>query len=222
MDDSPASYLDSVAFIRANTQIATPPLVPEIRLHLATEVTPLWMATEATLERSNLPPPYWAFAWPGGQAVSRYLLDRPELVAGRTVLDFAAGSGLSAIAAVRAGAARVTAAEIDRFALVAIGLNTVLNQVTVALAERDVIGTELPAGSLFVAGDVCYEQPMSGRLTVWLRALAATGVMVVIGDPGRAYLPKDGLEQLAHYKVPTSLDLEDRTTRETTVWRVLP
>jgi predicted nicotinamide N-methyase len=213
---------DAAAFVRANTVVATSPLVPEVRLHLATEVTPLWEATEETLARRNLPPPYWAFAWPGGQAVARHILDRPELVAGRRVLDFAAGSGLVAIACMHAGAASAAAAEIDSFALAAIGLNAALNGVEVACPVEDLVGQPMPDIDVVLAGDVCYERPMAERVTAWLRQLASRGVLVLLGDPGRTYLPESGLESLAVYPVPTPLDLEDREVRVTTVWRLLP
>ncbi|HSK41621.1 MAG TPA: 50S ribosomal protein L11 methyltransferase, partial [Arenibaculum sp.] len=188
----------------------------------ASEVTPLWAATEASLEREGLPPPYWAFAWPGGQAVARLLLDRPELVAGRHVLDFAAGSGIVAIAAARAGAARVLANEIDPFAMAAIGLNAALNGVDVEIAAGDIMGRPQPGIDLVLAGDVCYERPMAERATRWLRSLAAAGATVLLGDPGRSYLPQTGLEAVGRHAVPTSMELEDREVRETTVWRLLP
>ena len=168
--------------------------MPEIRLHLATEVTPLWHATEATLEKSQLPPPYWAFAWPGGQALARHLLDHPELVAGKSVLDIGAGSGLVSIAAKQAGAAHVTAAEIDAFAIAAIRLNAALNAVSIEIESRDLIGGDSRWDTILV-GDMCYERPLADRLTAWLRALAARGATVLLGDPGRAYLPKDGLRR---------------------------
>jgi len=216
------THADPAAFVRTNTAIATPSLLPEIRLHLATEVTPLWEATESTLAKNNLPPPYWAFAWPGGQAVARYALDTPDLVRGKRVLDFAAGTGLVGIACALAGAARVRAAEIDAFALAAIDLNAALNGVTVEGVSEDMVGRDLPDVDVVLAGDVCYERPMAERVTAWLRRVAADGTLVVLGDPGRAYVPKDGLEFLGRYAVPTSLELEDRTVRETTVWRLLP
>lgn len=212
-------------FIITRTAVAAPPLVPEILLHLATEVTPLWQATEAELARDNLPPPYWAFAWPGGQAVSRYVLDDPALVRGRRVLDFAAGSGVVAIAAWRAGAAAVTAVEIDTFAAEAIRLNVALNGAgapgaAVTVRCEDLVGDALAGIDVVLAGDVCYERPMAERVTTWFRTLAAGGKVVVIGDPGRTYLPRAGLHALACYVVPTSLDLEDRLTRETRVLQV--
>ncbi|HZH27620.1 MAG TPA: 50S ribosomal protein L11 methyltransferase [Azospirillaceae bacterium] len=221
MDHStPEASADPVAFVRAKTVLAPPSLLPELRLHLATEVTPLWHATEAVLHASDLPPPYWAFAWPGGQAVARLVLDRPELVRGRRVLDFAAGSGLAAVACAKAGAARVVANEIDRFASAAIRLNAAANGVDVEVLAEDVVGRPLPDFDLVLCGDVCYERPMADRVIPWLYALTAAGAEVLLGDPGRAYLPKDGLETLAEFVVPTSLDLEDRTQRSTRVYRI--
>ncbi len=214
--------MDPNVFIRSNTAITAPPLVPEIRLHLATEITPIWQATEETLARSALPPPFWAFAWAGGQALARYLLDHPESVAGRSVLDFGAGSGLVAIAAAKAGAEVVLAAEIDHFAAAAIAANAALYDVAVTVTTADVIDTADPRWGIITAGDVCYEQPMAGRVTAWLRALARSGRLVLLGDPGRTYLPADGLRERARYLVPTSRELEDRETREGVVWEVLP
>ena len=209
-------------FVLANTAIAAAPLVPEIKLHLATEVTPLWQATETELARSGLEPPFWAFAWPGGQALARYVLDHPELVRNRRVLDIAAGSGLAAIAAAKAGAARVVANEIDDFAAVALMLNAALNGAAVELSRRDMLGGAVDPFDVVLAGDVCYERPMSDRMVPWLRARAAEGALVLMGDPGRAYLPSSGLVELARYDVPTTLELEDRTVRQTVVWRVEP
>lgn len=209
--------LDAAAFVRRETVIASPPLVPEIHLHLASEVVPLWQATEADLARQGLPPPYWAFAWPGGQALARHLLDHPELVRGARVLDFAAGSGIGAIAAAKAGAASVAAAEIDRFAIAAIRLNSGLNDVALGTIENDVVGQSGP-WDVILAGDVCYERPMAERVSPWLADMARRGVRVLMGDPGRNYLPGSGLAEIARYQVPTSLDLEDRTLRETIVW----
>ena len=212
---------DPAAFVRAQTALVAPPLVPEIRLHLASAVTPLWRATEATLAAREVPPPYWAFAWPGGQALARYVLDDPSVIRGRVVLDFAAGSGLTGIAAVMVGAAAVTAADIDPIAAAAIALNAAANGVTIDIIGDDPIGRP-SAWDVVLAGDVCYEQPMAGRATNWLRRLAAAGTEVLLGDPGRSYRPADGLVELARYRVPTSLDLETRTECETVVWRLLP
>ena len=218
---SQGSAADPTAFILAQTLIAAPPLVPEIKLHLATEITPIWEATEATLTQMNLPPPYWAFAWAGGQALTRFLLDHPDWVQGKRVLDFAAGSGLSAIGAAKAGAALTQAAEIDDFAIAAIGLNARINDVAIDLVREDLIGVA-PRWDVVLAGDVCYERPMAERVIAWFRTLAGRGVAILMGDPGRAYLPQSGLLALARYQVPTSLELEDRTQRETIVWRLMP
>ena len=212
---------DPTVFILAQTAIVAPPLVPEIRLHLATEITPIWEATEATLAAMNLPPPYWAFAWAGGQALTRFLIDHPDWVKGKRVLDFAAGSGLSAIGAAKAGAALIQAAEIDDFAIAAIALNARVNNVAIDLVREDLIGAQ-PRWDVVLAGDVCYERPMAERVIAWFRALASRGVAILMGDPGRAYLPQSGLLELARYQVPTSLELEDRTQRETIVWRLMP
>jgi len=209
--------LNPLDFVLAETVIATPPLVPEIRLHLASEVVPLWQATETNLTERGLPPPYWAFAWPGGQALARHLLDHPDLVRGKRVLDFAAGSGLAAIAAAKAGAASTAAAEIDRFAIAAIGLNAKLNSVGLETIEADILG-QAGGWDVVLAGDVCYERPMAERVGQWLGRLAAGGTQVLMGDPGRNYLPTTGLREVARYQVPTSLDLEDRISRETIVW----
>lgn len=205
-------------FVRANTAIAAPPLTPEIRLHLAAAVTPLWQATEATLQQAQLPPPYWAFAWAGGQALARHVLDHPLLVAGRRVLDFGAGSGVVAISAAKAGAL-VTAAEPDRFAGAALALNAALNGVEFEIETADLLAGD-GAWDAVLAGDMCYERPLAERLVPWLSARAREGALVLLGDPGRAYLPTNGLKALARYRVPTPLELEDREARETTVWRL--
>ena len=209
------------AFIQSQTIIATPPLTPEIRLHLATEITPIWQATEATLDANNLPPPYWAFAWPGGQALTRFLLDQRGWVKGKRVLDFAAGSGLSAIGAAMAGAEKVIANEIDDFAIEAILLNAATNHVALEVLRHDLIGRN-EGWNVVLAGDVCYERPMADRVIPWLRSLAGAGVAVLMGDPGRAYLPDQGLVEVARYDVPTSKELEDRELRVTRVLRLMP
>ncbi len=212
---------DRSAFIAANTLVESPRLVPELRLHLASELLPIWKASETWMERQGLPPPFWAFAWAGGQALARYLLDRPELVTGLRVLDFAAGSGLQGLAAKRAGAERVEAAEIDPFACAAIGLNGRLNDLEIAVRHEDLVGRD-EGWPLVLAGDVCYEQPMAGKVTDWLRRLAGRGATVLLGDPSRSYMPSGGLERLAHYAVPTTREIEDSDLRNATVWRVLP
>jgi len=214
--------LDPTAFVLGNTEIKAPPLVPEIRLRLTTEVTPLWQATEESLSRGPVPPPFWAFAWAGGQALARYLLDHPETVAGREVLDIGSGSGLVAIAAAKAGAKAVTAAEIDPFAAAAIALNAPLNGVTLRIETRALLDRGAAGWGIALAGDVCYEEPMSSRAIALLRRIAARGRPALLGDPGRAYLPREGLVELARYVVPTSREIEDREAREGVVWRVLP
>ncbi|MBM3545793.1 MAG: methyltransferase [Alphaproteobacteria bacterium] len=211
---------DPARFIRANTVVTAASMVPELRLHLATEVVPLWQATEAMLEKAGLPPPYWAFAWPGGQAVARHVLDNPRLVAGRRVLDLAAGCGIAAVAAAKVGA-KASASEIDRFALAAIALNAALNHVEVTPIDRDVLDDPPGDWDTVLAGDLCYERPMADRVASWVRAQARAGVTVFMGDPGRAYKPTDGFAEVARYAVPTSKDLEDREIRETIVWRAL-
>ena len=214
--------MDPAEFVQRNTAITAPPLVPEIRLHLATEVTPIWHATEQSLVRNALPPPYWAFAWAGGQALARYLLDHPETVAGREVLDIGSGSGIVAIAAAKAGASRVVAAEIDHFAAAAIALNAPLNGVTIAIETRDLLDRAAAGWGVALAGDICYEEPMSSRALVLLRRIAARGRLALLGDPGRAYLPKSGLTELARYTVPTSRELETKEISEGVVWQVEP
>lgn len=210
---------DPAAFIRAHTTPARAPLVPELLLQLASEITPLWQATESWLAAHNVDPPFWAFAWPGGQALARHVLDHPELVAGRRVLDFAAGCGLAALACARAGAASVEAAEIDPLARAAIALNAAANQAAVAVAA-DVVGAPC-RWDVILCGDVCYEAPMTGRILPWLRAMARTAA-VIVADPGRAYLPREGLEGFARYLVQTTRELEDRDTREVTLYRLQP
>ena len=211
---------DPAAFIQANTEIAQPPACPEISMWTATEVTPLWEATEAALLRVNLPPPYWAFCWAGGQALTRYVLDNPDMVKGKRVLDFAAGCGASAIAAALNGAAHVQAVEIDAMAATAIGLNAQLNKVDVEVVCEDIVGRDCQ-WDVVVAGDVCYERPMTEYIYPWLRRLAADGALVLMADPGRAYLPKNGLLEVARMSVATSLELEDRTSRNVVIYRIV-
>ena len=213
--------LDRAAFIRTQTRLQAPPLVPEIVLHLAARATDLWEATEAKLEATGLPPPYWAFAWPGGRALARLLLDRPELASGRRVLDFAAGCGIAGIAAAKSGAAHVTVSEIDAFAGTAMELNAAANGVALDVRLDDVTALDPPpVYDLILAGDVFYEKPMADRIWPWLKARKAAGAMVLVADPGRAYLPGSGLAEIACYDVPTDLDLEDRTVRTTRVLQV--
>jgi predicted nicotinamide N-methyase len=209
---------DETAFVAANTQQIAPPLVPEIRLSLATEVVALWRKTEEELEAEGVPPPYWAFAWAGGQALARYVLDHAEWVSGKRVLDFGSGSGLVAIAAAKAGAVEVLAADIDAFACAAIARNARANGAAVDVTREDVIG-RVCAWDTILVGDMCYERPLAERLVAWLADCVAAGARVLLGDPGRSYFPKSGVEKLATYKVQTTRDLEDREIRETSVYR---
>lgn len=208
------------AFIRRHTVIVSPPIVPEISLHLATEITPIWQATEAELAAAEVPPPFWAFAWAGGQALARHVLDHPELVVGKRVLDFGSGSGLCGIAAAMAGAASVRAVDIDAIACTVIAINAGLNGVALEVEAADIIGGETRA-DLILVGDMCYEKPLAARLLAWLREAVAAGAVVLLGDPGRNYSPAEGVDEIARYLVPTSLELEDRTERSAAVWRLL-
>lgn len=205
-------------FILENTSILSPPHVPEVRLHLASEAHGLWHKTEDELAQSGLPPPFWAFAWAGGQGLARYVLDNPQTVRGRNVIDFASGSGLVGIAAMMAGAAAVICADIDPFSAEAVLLNAGLNNVSVQTERANLIGKE-PDAAVLLAGDVFYDRHLAGELIVWLGNLSRGGVEVLIGDPGRAYLPKDRLEQLASYEVPVTRALEDADVKRTNVWR---
>ena len=211
---------DPRAFILANTALITPPLVPEIRLYLATEVVPLWRKTEEELEVEGVPPPYWAFAWAGGQALARYVLDYPETVAKKRVLDFGSGSGLLAVAAAKSDAASVLAVDIDRFAAAAIALNADANDVHVETSSEDIVGSDAGWQTVLV-GDMCYERPLAERLLAWLHKLKERGATVLLGDPGRSYFPKSGVEKLETYRVQTTRDLEDREIRETSVYRLI-
>ncbi len=206
-------------FVRAHTMLTHAPLVPEIALHLATEITPIWQASEAWLQENNIEPPFWAFAWPGGQALARHVLDHPEAVRGRRVLDFAAGCGIAAIACAMAGAATIEAAEIDAMAIAATLANAQANRVTLHPLAEDVVGQPC-RWDLILCGDVCYEAPMTRHILPWLRRMAAA-CEVWVADPGRAYLPADGLTPLGEYAVPTSLELEDRTLRPTRLYRLV-
>ncbi|CAH1658005.1 Methyltransferase [Hyphomicrobiales bacterium] len=210
---------DRAGFIRAHTRLLPVPHAPEIALHVAEEATELWQKTEDELAVIGLPPPFWAFAWAGGQALARYLLDHPQTVAGRHVLDFASGSGLVAIAAARAGAARVEGCDIDAFAVAAIGINAGANGVAVTARADDLIGRD-EGWDVVCAGDVCYEREMAERVIAWLSALSARGATVLIGDPGRSYLPKGRLQAVATYEVPVTRALEDAEIKRSSVWRL--
>jgi predicted nicotinamide N-methyase len=213
-----SEILDRAAFIRAQTRLLPVPHAPEIVLHLADEATELWQKTEDELGEIGLPPPFWAFAWAGGQALARYLLDHPELVAGKSVLDFASGSGLVAIAAAKAGASRVETCDIDAFSLAAMELNAEANGVTVTPRLENLIGCD-EGWQVVLAGDVSYERDMAEAVTGWLEILARRGALVLIGDPGRAYLAREKLESLAEYCIPVTRALEDCEIKKSQVWR---
>ncbi len=210
---------DRRAFILQNTRLQSPPHTPEIALHLADEVTPLWRLTEEALGELGLPPPFWAFAWAGGQALARYVLDHPDVVTGRRVLDFATGSGLVAIAAMKAGAGSARACDIDGFCAAAVALNAEANAVQVSFTCADLLDRDPPADAeVILAGDICYERPLAERVEAWLREAKARGAEVLIGDPGRTYLPHPRLRRLADYRVQTTRELEDQEVKRTAVY----
>ena len=214
---------DRKAFIRANTRLKPVAHVPEISLHVAEESVPIWRKTEEELDAMGLPPPYWAFAWAGGQALARYLLDAPHLVAGKRVLDLASGSGLVAIAAAKAGAAPVIAADIDAFTEAAISLNTEANEVYVEIIVRDLLddlAPIMPRYDVILVGDLFYEHDTAARALAFLERQAAAGTQVLIGDPGRTYLPRERLTHLAEYSVPVTRELEDMEIKRTMVWEL--
>lgn len=218
MTPTPLTPAGRRAFILANTRLQAPPHTPELTLHLADEVTPIWRMTEAALAGIGLPPPFWAFAWAGGQALARYVLDHPQVVAGRRVIDFASGSGIVAIAAARAGAASVLAADIDGYCGAALALNAAANGVAVTFTDADLLDAAPPAAEVILAGDICYEKPLAERVMAWLAAARTAGATVLIGDPGRSYFPRTGLVKLAEYQVETTRELEDFAVKRTGVW----
>lgn len=207
------------SFILANTAPMRPPHVPEIVLRLADEAHELWLKTEEELQEIGLPPPFWAFAWAGGQGLARYVLDHPEVVEGKRVLDFACGSGLVGIAAARSGAARVICADIDPFCAPAVHLNAALNDVTVAFTDQDLVGSD-EGWDVILAGDVFYDRAMAGTLVPWFSTIQARGAAVLVGDPGRSYLPQEGLRELARYEVSVTRALEDAEVKRTIVWEL--
>lgn len=209
---------DPTAFILANTRLQPVPHAPEISLWLADEVTPIWRLTEEELGEMGLPPPFWAFAWAGGQGLARWLLDNPSGVAGKRVLDLAAGSGLVGIAAMQAGAASTLCADIDPFCAAAIALNAGANGVKLSFTDADLLDRTPPEVDVICAGDVFYEQPMAGRVLGWLTQAADRGTRVLVGDPLRTYFPKQGFDLLAEYAVPTTRELEDDAVKRTRVW----
>jgi predicted nicotinamide N-methyase len=206
-------------FIQLNTSIMSPPLVPEVKLHLAHEAVPLWQKTEDELGEMGLPPPFWAFAWAGGQALARFVLDNPVQVHSCHVLDLATGSGLVGIAASLAGA-NVVAVDIDAFAVLAADMNAKLNAVRLDIRCEDLLIRHPHPFEIILVGDLFYEKSLAERCLAWLRQAQEQGSRVLIGDPGRFYLPKDQLEKLAEYNVPVTRDLEDAEIKRTAVWQL--
>ena len=219
-----------LAFILENTILKQPSLVPELELYLADEAIPLWQMTADELDQAEIPIPFWAFAWAGGQAVSRYIFDTPDLVQGKRILDIGSGSGLVALSALKAGATSVVANDIDPLAILAIGANAKANALPDRLSfeSQDILDAPAPLSSssagydMIFAGDICYEEPMSSRMVDCLKRYAEAGSTVILGDPGRTYLPRELLKELAVYNVPTPLELEDSDLRRTTVWALPP
>jgi predicted nicotinamide N-methyase len=214
--------MDPSLFIRANTRLLAPPLVPEIPLHIAEESVPIWQKTEEELGEMNVPPPYWAFAWAGGQALARYLLDNPGLVDDRCVLDLGSGSGLVAIAAAKAGARRALAADIDAFAVAAIELNAAANGVALETTADDLLATPVAGFDVVLIGDLFYERPLAERVLSFAGAAVAQGALVLSGDPRRSYFPADRFHILAEYSVPVTRELEDSEIKHTAVWQLHP
>jgi predicted nicotinamide N-methyase len=214
----PKSLEGRRAFILENTRLQHPPHTPELKLYLADEITPIWRMTEEALEEIGLPPPFWAFAWAGGQALARYVLDNPSIVAGTRVIDFASGSGIVGIAAMQAGASHVLAADIDSFCGAALSLNAPANGVEVAYTDANLLDAQDVDAQVILAGDICYEKPMTDQVMAWLTAARDRGASVLIGDPGRSYFPKSGLTKLAEYQVTTTREIEDMAVKKTCVW----
>ncbi|WP_072385164.1 50S ribosomal protein L11 methyltransferase [Hyphomicrobium sp. CS1BSMeth3] len=212
--------IDRTGFILANTRLLAPPLVPEIRLHLAEESLPIWRKTEEELGEMGLPPPYWAFAWAGGQALARYILDNTSQFAAKRVLDIGAGSGIAAIAAAKVGAGQVTAADIDALAVAAMGLNATANDVEIAATTDDWLSGAAPSGDIVLVGDLFYERPLAKRVMAFVRQQAEKGSLVLVGDPRRSYFPTDDFAPVAHYEVPVTRELEDAEIKRAAVWQL--
>jgi len=212
--------IDRTGFILANTRLLAPPLVPEIRLHLAEESLPIWRKTEEELGEMGLPPPYWAFAWAGGQALARYILDNAGKFARTRIIDIGAGSGIAAIASAKAGARQVTAADIDALAVAAMGLNATANDVTIAATTDDWLGGSSPECDILLVGDLFYERPLAERVMAFVRQRAAEGCAVLVGDPRRSYFPTDDFVPIAHYEVPVTRELEDAEIKRAAVWQL--
>ncbi|GAN00172.1 SAM-dependent methyltransferases [alpha proteobacterium U9-1i] len=210
---------DIPVFIRENTRVLAPSYLPELKLHLADDAVALWQLTEEQLGELGLPPPFWAFAWAGGQALARYILDHPEIARGREVMDVASGSGLVAIAAMKAGAQSAIAVDIDAFAAHAAEINAALNNVALTTSNVDPVGQPTSC-DLILVGDLFYDRDLAPRVLAWLETLQRDGKQVLIGDPGRTYLPKDKLEQIASYDIPVTRALEDAEIKRAAVWRL--
>jgi predicted nicotinamide N-methyase len=213
---------DPRAFVLRHTRLRPVPGAEHLRLHLADEVLPLWRATQLETRDEDAPLPYWAFAWAGGLAIARYLQEHPERVAGRRVFDVASGSGLCALAALDSGAAGAVASDIDPFSWAAIGLNARAAGRRVAVVRRDVLDGEAPDAEVVLAGDTWYETGFAARIWPWLHRCRGAGLDVLVGDPGRAYLPHDGLVELATYEVRTTTELEDRAQKTARVFELAP
>lgn len=211
--------LDAPVFIQANTRLLAPPLVPEIRLHLAQESVPIWLKTEEELGEINVPPPYWAFAWAGGQALARYILDNPKLLTRRNVLDLGAGSGLTAIAAMKAGARSVLANDIDGLALAAAAMNAQANGVAIETSQADLLMAAPGVFDVILVGDLFYERQLAEKVLAFVAAAAAGGAVVLIGDPQRNYFPKGAFTLVGEYQVAVTRELEDALIKRTAVWR---
>lgn len=212
--------IQATAFIRENTRAQAPPLTPEIVLQLASESLPIWLKTEEELGTMNVPPPYWAFAWAGGQALARYVLDNPAAVVGKSIVDIGAGSGLVAIAAARAGARSVLAFDLDPLAVVAISLNAATNGVGVSASSQDVLGGPPPEADVLLVGDLFYERELASRVLALIDEAVHGGAAVLVGDPRRSYFPVERFEQVASYEVPVTRELEDAEIKRTAVWRL--
>lgn len=211
---------DTESFIRAQTRALPVPSVPSIRLYQADEVTPLWLMTEQDMQTQRLAPPFWAFAWSGGQALARYILEHPEIVRGRRVLDIACGSGLVGIAAIKAGAKSVLCNDIDAYAGAAVALNAELNTVKLAFTGENLLARSAPDADIILAGDICYEKPMTDAMLTYFRRAALHKIEVYIGDPHRTYFPKTGLIRLADYDILTNADIEDAAIKPASVWKL--
>jgi predicted nicotinamide N-methyase len=207
------------SFIRANTQLLFPPLVPEIKLNLAVETVPIWLKSEEELGEINVPPPYWAFAWAGGQALARYLLDHPQTCQGHDVIDLGSGSGLTAIAAAMTGAHNIIAADIDTYALTACRLNAEANGVTFGVTSADLLSAAPQSAGVILIGDLFYERALADRVLAYIDAAKAKGAAVYVGDPQRNYFPRDRFTLLARYEVPVTRDLEDAEIKKSAVWQ---